>query len=478
MITQCIRAASGNRQRCRLNTTYGLFDGVILHTPEKHSSRAAELKLPAVLTATWILLLLAISGCSELSGQSDNPQPDVTGTASIVTTGSNEPGSTGFALEIPDALLQLRNLNSDELFPTVTITANGQQNSFTPPRVSDTAFSGTIDVPVNTEVVIGVDWREDFQNTSLLIATFSGTVPVGNQAVAVELGAMDYETSFDDDGDGFSNLEERLAGSNPLDAESSPLPDPGPPDVSVIVPFIDPAIAPVIDGSGAVYAPDELRLVGEWGGATANSPGANGAGTDLFVDSLMISNTGNPSNPFHAWAAVHDGTFLYLLVLVEDTGTRFGDSAPLADDDSIEIFIDGNNSNLTLYGDPDDRYFRIALLDANGAANNSFTTAGRIERGLNSAPIPMGIRFSVGIRTGPLGISSPTERQDVYEVQIPMAEFGIVAGQPFGIEVQINDDDDGGTRDTKWGWNHPMRRVSNLDLTVSNPSFMGTAQTQ
>ena len=150
----------------------------------------------------------------------------------------------------------------------------------------------------------------------------------------------------------------------------------------------------------------------------------------------------------------------------------------MADDDSIEIFIDGNNSNLSLYGDPDDRYFRIALLDANGNPNSSATAAGRIERGFNSAPIPAGINFAVGVQTGPLGISSPSERQDVYEVQLPMAEFGIVPGQPFGIEIQINDDDNGGVRDTKWGWNHPMRRAADLDLTISNPSFMGTAQTQ
>lgn len=397
------------------------------------------------------------------------------GSASITSPATAAVGGTRIGLEIPDALLQMRNLDSDQLFPAVTITANGQQQAFNLERVNDTAFSGTIEVPANTDVTIDITWRENFQQTQLLIATFSGNVPVANQALAVSLDAMDYRTDFDDDGDGFSNLEERIAASDPFNPESFPLADPGPTTVSVLVPLVDAALAPTIDGTGAVYAANELRLVGEWG-AAANATGLDGTTPDLFIDSLMISRTGNESSPFHAWAAVHDGVFLYVLVLVEDSGTRSADSMSLADDDGIEIFIDGDNSNLSLYGSPDDRYFRIALLDSEANPNNSSSAAGRFEPGENSAPIPQGITFAVGVQTGPLGISTPGERQDVYEVQIPLADFGILPGQPFGIEVQINDDDDGGARDAKWGWNHPMRRASDLDLTIANPSFMGTAQ--
>ena len=237
-------------------------------------------------------------------------------------------------------------------------------------------------------------------------------------------------------------------------------------------------ITPQIDGMGATFAANELRLIGEWGEAAPLAPG-NTNGTDLFVDSLMISsNNGNDSTPFHSWTAVHDGTFLYILVLVDDQGDNHGDSAALGNDDSIEIYIDGNNSNLTSYGDADDRYLRIGLLDANGNPNNSGNAAARIEQGLNSAPLPPNIVFATGLGTGPLSVVNTGERQDIYEVQLELAGFGISPNQPFGIEVQINDDDGGGTRNTKWGWNHPARRTVDIDLTQSNPAFMGTVQLQ
>ena len=54
--------------------------------------------------------------------------------------------------------------------------------------------------------------------------------------------------------------------------------------------------------------------------------------------------------------------------------------------------------------------------------------------------------------------------------------MGIAVNQPFGLELQINDDDDGELRDSKWGWHHPPRVGVDVDETFLNPSIMGTAR--
>lgn len=300
---------------------------------------------------------------------------------------------------------------------------------------------------------------------------------IGSEAATVTLGNSDYVFNIDNDNDGFTNLDERNASSDPFDASDLPPFSPGSTEVSLPIPLVSNGNVPQIDGLGAVYDTNALRLVGEWAAATPN--GTDG-GSDLFVDSLMITSSGDDIEPFHAWAALHDSEFLYILVLVDDLSVNQGDSNLLADDDSIEIFIDGNNSNFSTYSDADDRHFRIALLGADGAANSSSSPAVRIVAGENSSPVPAAnVEFAVGLGTGPLSvIGGGGERHDVYEVKLELASFGIAVGQPFGIEVQINDDDNGAERDTKWGWSHPERRGTNIDLTVSNPSFMDTAQLQ
>ncbi len=87
------------------------------------------------------------------------------------------------------------------------------------------------------------------------------------------------------------------------------------------------------------------------------------------------------------------------------------------------------------------------------------------ELGPNSASLPP-IEFGTCLCTdGPL----------TWEVKLPLAEFGIRKDTLFGLEVQLNLDNDGGARDAKWGWFHPSREEQNVDNTFQNPSFMGTA---
>jgi len=379
------------------------------------------------------------------------------------------------SLSPPDVLLQARMVNPANLVPRVSASPGGVVSMTTSDNAS---WSGTLNVPVNSQVTVLIDWYERLPdcggqaNFELRLANHQQSIDVGTDALLFPLSAGDYNTDFHEDNDEFTNLQERRAGTDPCNSFSAPPPTPGSTDPSVQIPFINDGSAPLIDGLGAAYNANALQLVGEWANAVQDSTSG-----DLFIDSLMIGNPNNiNTDPLHAWAAQHDGTYLYLLVMVDDATQSVGDSPNIADDDSIEIFIDGNNSNLTSYGDADDRFFKIALVGASGSgANSSSSPNPRISRGSNSAPVPATIEFATGLGTGPLSIVNPGERLDVYELRIELASFGLAIGQPFGLEVQINDDDDGGSRDYKWGWSHPQKRDTDLDLTVNNPAFMGTA---
>ena len=95
--------------------------------------------------------------------------------------------------------------------------------------------------------------------------------------------------------------------------------------------------------------------------------------------------------------------------------------------------------------------------------------------GSNSSTAPLAIDFATGPSIGPDGLLHQTiYEQDVYELRIELESAGISSNAPFGFELQINDDDDGLQRDSKWGWKHPARQNTDIDNTPNNPSVMGT----
>ena len=60
--------------------------------------------------------------------------------------------------------------------------------------------------------------------------------------------------------------------------------------------------------------------------------------------------------------------------------------------------------------------------------------------------------------------------RDSYEIAINMESAGLEVGKPFGFDLQVNEDDNGGDRDAKWGW---FER-SSLDRSWFQPSVFGT----
>lgn len=238
---------------------------------------------------------------------------------------------------------------------------------------------------------------------------------------------------------------------------------------SVLIPRILPADAPVIDGMGVTLNGQD-NLTGEWGNAVQ----FDDFGARLWIKNLMIDQDADASDgtQLHRWAAMHDGVNLYLLALTDDRGLREADSIDYWKDDSIELFIDGDNSKLTEWGDADDYHMIVPLLKQfSTEANNEID--GRFAPGPSSSNLS--IEFSTGPGIGPDGIRIAKWEQDVYELVVPLVAAGIEVGAEFGLEIQLNDDDDGGFRDSKWGWFHPSRvDDEDTDLTYLDPSVMGT----
>jgi regulation of enolase protein 1 (concanavalin A-like superfamily) len=150
-----------------------------------------------------------------------------------------------------------------------------------------------------------------------------------------------------------------------------------------------------------------------------------------------------------SFRALYDATNLYLLVeatdqiLLNDSGTSW------YFDDTVEIFVDGDYSrSTTAYDGVND--FQLAVRYADGNL---------VIRGTNSASVPAGAQARLATATGGY----------VLEMVLPLAQIGVspVDGYLLGLDVQVNDDDDGGDRDTKIAW------WSTDDNTWQYPSLFG-----
>ena len=191
---------------------------------------------------------------------------------------------------------------------------------------------------------------------------------------------------------------------------------------------------------GVVELGSDGSLLGEW----SNAVQFDENGDPLTINSLMIDNGIDEDNgdPHRRWAAMHDGERLYILVLVDDVGLRFGDSEEdVWRDDALELFIDGDNSKNRNWGDEDDFQFLMPMVTANGDANNNLTNAAsaasRLLVGIQASTTDIDLQFATGPGIGPDGIRAPRFEQDVYELSFDIDAAGIELGEAFGLELQV-----------------------------------------
>ena len=453
---------------------------------------------------------------------------------SLVLSACSDGGTTttldanpSLSLPLPENL-QPQNaafLNTDNLRPVVSLS-NGAVVSMV--KNDQQSWSGTANLETGADYKVAVTWVEIFNGRDLSLTALDFDLAVGRDGTALQSNTSGYREDFDADGDGPFNLIERREGTDPFVNEAGgpgsipsenpedgfpiapepvssdpvapapvvpdhvvpdpvvpdpvvpdpivpepvvPIPVPTPVTADVIVPRISPANAPVIDGLGVTLGRNNA-FTGEWADAVQSDNG----GAILDIDNLMIdidAETVTGNVPFRRWAAMHDGRYLYVVIIVDDNGERERDSGlDIFFDDSIEIFLDADNSKSSFYG-IDDFHQIIPLRAPGSGASKRGVSSGDIA-GPNSSTASFGLDFSTGPGAGPDGLRRANFEQDVYEVRIDLDTIDVSGDAPFGFEIQVNDDDDGFVRDSKWGWKHPARVNVDVDNTFFDPSFMGT----
>ena len=171
-----------------------------------------------------------------------------------------------------------------------------------------------------------------------------------------------------------------------------------------------------------------------------------GAAPPKGIDQVVLGS--RPADYNGKWRALYDNNYLYLLVEVSDA-TRINDSGgSWWEDDVVEVFIDGNNSKGTSYDGLNDFQFGFRWND------NTVHTGG------NSVANTTGINFKM----------YATATGYTTEIAIPWTTIGATPaiGKAIGIDVQVDDDDNGGTRDAQ------TTSFATNTTAYQNPSVFGT----
>jgi len=152
------------------------------------------------------LLLIFVAGLSVVSCN-DNPFKPI----------DESESNDSFIVTMPRGILETRAINQENL--TVEVTVNGV--ALTPTQDDGTTtVAATIDQ--GEQLLIEVNWFEQFENRPLQLASLSEVFPVVRDGERIQLDADNYDTSqFDDDNDTESNLLERRNGTDPFDSTSS-----------------------------------------------------------------------------------------------------------------------------------------------------------------------------------------------------------------------------------------------------------------
>ena len=174
-------------------------------------------------------------------------------------------------------------------------------------------------------------------------------------------------------------------------------------------------------------------------------------------DILNTTSGSAPSGPADCsgkWRVLWDWEYIYALVVVRDEVLN-NDSGTDSkwNDDSVEFYVDGDNSKGSTCDENDHQYtcrWNNAELETPSAYHNG-------------EPSLVGFEYAI-VTTG---------NGYIYEVRIPWTSImgtGPTTGQEIGIEVFINDDDDGGDGDTQIGW------YGTEENGWQTPSMWATAQ--
>lgn len=183
------------------------------------------------------------------------------------------------------------------------------------------------------------------------------------------------------------------------------------PDGTATIPYT--SMPPQIDGEG-----DDA-----WGGIM-------GAQVISKLTFGMVS-AGDPDLS-GGWKMLWDEQALYVIVLVRDSLLRSDSTFPW-EDDAVEIFVDGD-------------YSRGSSYDGNNDLQYVF--------GWKPDNVPSITEVALKRTQGVVAAQRTTSDGYIMEVRIPWATLGVepMARKRLGIDVHIDDDDDGGNREGQKAW--------------------------
>jgi hypothetical protein len=187
----------------------------------------------------------------------------------------------------------------------------------------------------------------------------------------------------------------------------------------------------------------------------AKSPTIDGKADDVWsaaqshaIEHVAYNPASSPEDLSAGFKALWDSKALYLLVDVTDD-KLVNDSTDYYQDDAVEVFIDADYCRANAYGDKDYRYHFDwdATTPAMGEAQHDKTA---------------GVQY----------VLVKTDKGYRVEAAFPWSTLGVTAaaGTKIGLDVHVNDDDDGGDRDTKLMW------CATEDVSWENLKALGTAE--
>lgn len=149
------------------------------------------------------------------------------------------------------------------------------------------------------------------------------------------------------------------------------------------------------------------------------------------------------------WQASWDQRHLYLRIGVEDDRPGVSDSTVPWEDDAVELYLDADGSMSQQYDRRNDFHFIFDL------------KAGTVVLGKNSPKVdrvPLSYRV---MRSG---------NGYVLDVTLRWEDLGVSprSGQRIGLDIHVDDDDDGGDRDGKLAWK------TKQDESWRNPAWFGS----
>jgi hypothetical protein len=165
------------------------------------------------------------------------------------------------------------------------------------------------------------------------------------------------------------------------------------------------------------------------------------------IEQIAVRSAPGPDYPKAYWKGLWDVNNLYLFIVVTDTFTvNNAEPGSPWEGDCVELFVDGNNSKGTAYDGQNDLQY---VFRYNG-----------------KSPFQVSLNRTEGVMFAQLDTSTGY----IMEIKLPWKTLGVsvVAGNLFGFEIQVGNDNTGEGRQNKIGW------WSSGDNAWADPSTFGT----